>query len=752
MRKALFYLVLYLIPSSALAQSATPISALPAASTLTGSEIVPVVQGGATKRATTGAVSATILGSANTWTAAQTFPAPTTANASINLPQGTAPTSPNNGDHWTTTAGAFAQINGTTIGPFISSSSPSVTAAGANPGTATTTVNALAGRIIQPSDYGAFGNDGLDESGNMALFLAATCANGVTGIVPARTYKVHDITIPCAAHFLGVPGAGSTTSPGTTFDISSATSYGVQFSPVGWPYITANNWLQRPVIKGINFYSSVATAGVTSLRVYGSNAADIDTLTFSGNITNGIEIYGGYAPFVHNVTDLYFPNYPANGLQGYLVWVHGDMTGQRREGGTCQFGDCSTRVDIARLQNIDHSGNSAVGVIKISGTVATTQMDHVSVENGSSAFLTQCAAPPAAWIPTHAYAQGTFASIGGAEYVVTTAGTSGSTGPSGAGDGITDGTVVWSWVGPTAGQMCPQFINGNDLEAEGFSNIGFDLQDVSEFYCVHCYYSNNGAGGANGVSWRGVNYSGTWPFDFKWVDGFAGQTNYSGFSLGGNDTQITGSVIYDANVSNHGSGGIEYVSGGQHKASGNTFCTLGGVAPSVMAGILVDAGVTGVTQTNNIFNGCSTDLANSAGINTSGGIGSYSGFSTVTASTNTLTAANAGRFTLIGVSGASTTVLPLGATVALGSLIHLVNFSTAVATITTQGSDFIYLGGSHITTTAMQVGDTLDLFSRGSGEWDLAGGTAILSAAAVSCAAGTPTSSFTVVSGRVTHC
>lgn len=38
----------------------------------------------------------------------------TTANASLNIPHGVAPTSPNNGDMWTTTAGAFIRINGVT--------------------------------------------------------------------------------------------------------------------------------------------------------------------------------------------------------------------------------------------------------------------------------------------------------------------------------------------------------------------------------------------------------------------------------------------------------------------------------------------------------------------------------------------------------------------------------------------------------------------------------------------------------------
>lgn len=44
--------------------------------------------------------------------------ASTTTRASFCAPHGTAPTSPVNGDMWTTTAGLFVQINGSTIGPL----------------------------------------------------------------------------------------------------------------------------------------------------------------------------------------------------------------------------------------------------------------------------------------------------------------------------------------------------------------------------------------------------------------------------------------------------------------------------------------------------------------------------------------------------------------------------------------------------------------------------------------------------------
>lgn len=57
-------------------------------------------------------------GGAATWTRYNIFPAATTSIPSIRLPHGTAPTSPVNGDMWTTTAGLFVRINGVTVGPL----------------------------------------------------------------------------------------------------------------------------------------------------------------------------------------------------------------------------------------------------------------------------------------------------------------------------------------------------------------------------------------------------------------------------------------------------------------------------------------------------------------------------------------------------------------------------------------------------------------------------------------------------------
>lgn len=63
-----------------------------------------------------------VLGLTNTvaivFTVISITPASTTASSGLRLPHGAAPTSPVNGDIWTTTAGLYARINGVTVGPF----------------------------------------------------------------------------------------------------------------------------------------------------------------------------------------------------------------------------------------------------------------------------------------------------------------------------------------------------------------------------------------------------------------------------------------------------------------------------------------------------------------------------------------------------------------------------------------------------------------------------------------------------------
>lgn len=65
---------------------------------------------------TTAAATSTFMPLAGgTFSGKVTFPSATTSASSVNVPAGTAPTSPVNGDIWTTTTGIFARVNGVSV-------------------------------------------------------------------------------------------------------------------------------------------------------------------------------------------------------------------------------------------------------------------------------------------------------------------------------------------------------------------------------------------------------------------------------------------------------------------------------------------------------------------------------------------------------------------------------------------------------------------------------------------------------------
>lgn len=80
------------------------------ATTINNSSGVAIQYNGTTRITTTSAGITT--------TGKVTTAASATGGAGLNLPHGTAPTSPVNGDVWTTTSGLYARINSATVGPF----------------------------------------------------------------------------------------------------------------------------------------------------------------------------------------------------------------------------------------------------------------------------------------------------------------------------------------------------------------------------------------------------------------------------------------------------------------------------------------------------------------------------------------------------------------------------------------------------------------------------------------------------------
>lgn len=94
---------------------ATNVIRIGAANAGTGTARVMTLDYGGT---TTAAISVPITSGAVTFGGQVATPAGTTSLASLNIPHGSAPTSPVNGDIWTTTAGLYVRINGATVGPL----------------------------------------------------------------------------------------------------------------------------------------------------------------------------------------------------------------------------------------------------------------------------------------------------------------------------------------------------------------------------------------------------------------------------------------------------------------------------------------------------------------------------------------------------------------------------------------------------------------------------------------------------------
>lgn len=256
MRKLISGILAALVTSASVAAQTVPVSQLPAASALSGTEQIPVVQQGATKRATAAAIGATITTAPNTWTGKQTFPASGANGASINLQPGTPPPSPVGGDLWATPAGLFAQINGATNGPFATRDSVNVfdyltLAQRADVRACTLTLDVTAG-----------------------LIAAVTAASGTTSgrvIAPDGCYHTTaTVPLPSRVVFDGASTRATRIVPNGNFPAFSAlATYASQLSGVGVRDLSI-------ICAGM---SNTSSAGVKAVYV---NGGKFERLYFNG--------------------------------------------------------------------------------------------------------------------------------------------------------------------------------------------------------------------------------------------------------------------------------------------------------------------------------------------------------------------------------------------------------------------------------------------------------------------------------------
>lgn len=184
--------------------------------------------------------------------------ASTTLNAGFNIFPGTAPTVPLNGDMWTTAAGLFARINGSTVGPLIGA-------------------QGIAGAAC----------DGVTD--DTAAIQAALNAGGYVQLpTGGKTCIIDQLTGPSGAT---LDGSGSTikrknSAVGTiAIDASSSVGFGVRNLTVDCN--SANN-VARPGY-GIVFNSSnLSTVRNSTITNCGNNALTYATTTDGANNTTAV--------------------------------------------------------------------------------------------------------------------------------------------------------------------------------------------------------------------------------------------------------------------------------------------------------------------------------------------------------------------------------------------------------------------------------------------------------------------------------
>ncbi len=134
------------------------------------------------------------------------IPAATTANASLLMPPGTAPSVPVNGNLWATTLGIYARVNGATVGPLIDASS-----AGTINGSIASTQVPFGSGVNTISGEAAFTYDTVNNDlsvGRQVLAGVGTIANpsfSFTGDTDTGAYHVapNEFGIACAGALVG---------------------------------------------------------------------------------------------------------------------------------------------------------------------------------------------------------------------------------------------------------------------------------------------------------------------------------------------------------------------------------------------------------------------------------------------------------------------------------------------------------------------------------------------------------------------
>lgn len=310
-----------------------------------------------------GTTPASLKGTTITATGLVQTVASAAGGSGLNLPHGAAPTTPTNGDLWSTTAGFYGRVNGATVGPFGSG--------GGTPGGSTTQ--------IQYNNAGAFaGASGITTTGTELVIAPAANA------VPV-TVSGYSVTGSGTAAMFSNSGTLNTTGA-VDLDTTNITN-------------TASNSASTFIVKKVGGTTKFKV-DLNGIITAGSASAWTTPLySFGAEPSSGISSFGGLNFINQGVGVLNFNTFNAVFPSGWgIAWASGsDNTGGagdlflgRAAAASLRMGKADAAAPVAQTLLVQ---NVVAGTTNTAGATFTLKASQGTGTGNGGDIVTQVALP-----------------------------------------------------------------------------------------------------------------------------------------------------------------------------------------------------------------------------------------------------------------------------------------------------------------------------------------------------------------------
>lgn len=183
----------------------------------------------------------------------------TGSGSGFNIPQGSAPSSPNNGDVWTTISGMYARINGATIGPFAGASAS--TFAATAPISVTFPLGVVTYALDTDPNFSVTASQLSLAAGGVAYPSSVTGGAQGAGTINASGLYVNGVAVS-AAGITGLTGDVAATGPGSvTATIQPGVVTYAKFQTVAASSLVGNPTAGTATSQAISLGATLAFSG-----------------------------------------------------------------------------------------------------------------------------------------------------------------------------------------------------------------------------------------------------------------------------------------------------------------------------------------------------------------------------------------------------------------------------------------------------------------------------------------------------------